>query len=81
MDQKFQHIKGLPALAEFILPSKPDTTYVEQALVELLKDTYKHGVKETLRRVFLVIDGVTFTEGKIHMRTAELKTLIEEAIK
>lgn len=81
MDPKFTHLKGLPTLAEFILPSKPDTTCMELALVELLKDTYKHGVKETLRRVFLVIDGVTFTEGKIHMRTNELKKLIEEAIK
>ena len=76
------HIRGLPSLGDLKLPP-PDaeTSFIGMALIDLLKETHDYSVKETLRRVFLVLDGVTFTCGKIEMPTAKLKELIQEAIK
>lgn len=82
MDPKFQHIKGLPSLGDHKLPPHDaDTSLIGLALIDLLKETHDYSVKETLRRVFLVLDGVTFTCGKIEMATKDLKELLEEAIK
>lgn len=82
MDPKFTHLRGLPSLGEMKLPPPDaDTSFIGLALIELLKETHDYSVKETLRRVFLVLDGVTFTCGKIEMKTEALKKLIEEAVK
>ena len=82
MDQKFTHIKGLPSLGDLKLPPPDaDTSLIGLALIDLLKETHDYSVKETLRRVFLVLDGVTFTCGKIEMTTERLKKLLEEAVK
>ncbi len=82
MDPKFTHIKGLPSLVDYKLPPPDaDTSLIGLALIELLKETHDYSVKETLRRVFIVLDEVTFTCGKIEMKTEQLKALIQEAIK
>lgn len=82
MDPKFTHLRGLPSLTDMKLPP-PDseTSFIGMALIDLLKETHDYSVKETLRRVFLVLDGVTFTCGNIEMKTEALKALIQEAIK
>ena len=82
MNPKFTHLKGLPSLGDLKLPPPDaDTSLIGLALIELLKETHSYSIKETLRRVFIVLDGVTFTCGKIEMKTEQLKALIQEAIK
>lgn len=80
MDPKFTHIKGIPALADFVLPmmNEPEIFRLFVGLIDAAK---QRSVKETLERVFTVLDGVTFTAGNIEMKTEQLKKLIEEAIK
>lgn len=80
MDPKFTHLKGLPALGEFVLP-KIEPSEVAAIFLGAIDAAKERSAKETLRRVFIVLDEVTFTCGKIEMPTVKLKELIQEAIK
>ena len=78
------HLKGLPALADFIMPQieARELYAIFIGAIDAAKErSMEAAVKETLRRVFIVLDEVTFTCGKIEMKTEQLKALIQEAIK
>ena len=80
MDPKFTHLKGLPSLADFLVP-KVESDELLKIFLGAIDAAKERSAKETLRRVFVVLDEVTFTCGKIEMTTERLKKLLEEAIK
>jgi len=78
------HKGGLPSLVDFLLPKVESDELLKIFLgaIDAAKErSREQSAKETLRRVFVVLDEVTFTCGKIEMTTERLKKLIEEAIK
>lgn len=70
----------LPELDEMGLP-KIEMSEFASIFLGTIDAAKERAAKETLRRVFVVLDEVTFTCGKIEMTTERLKKLIEEAIK
>jgi len=70
----------LPDIGEMVLP-KIEISEIASIFLGTIDAAKERAAKETLRRVFVVLDEVTFTCGKIEMTTERLKKLLEEAVK